>query len=133
MKINNIELPSNKKFGYFFSFIFFIFAIYFYIEHNSVYVFLFLALSLLFIIVTIFTPETLLPLNKLWMSFGFLLGMVISPLVLGILFFLIFTPFAITMRIFGRDELFLKMKTKKTHWINVNKENNYNFNFKNQF
>lgn len=133
MKFNNIELPSNKKFGYFFSFVFFICASYFYIEHKSVYGFLFLALCLLLLTVTIFKSESLLPLNKLWMRFGLILGMIISPIILGILFFFIFTPLGISMRIFGRDELFLKMKTKKSHWINVNQENIFNFNFKNQF
>ena len=67
------------------------------------------------------------------MRFGLIMNMIISPIVLGILFFLIFTPLAVSMRIFGRDELFLKLKTKQTHWINVDQENNLNYKFKNQF
>jgi hypothetical protein len=51
------------------------------------------------------------------MQFGFLLGLIISPIILGIIFFGIFTPFGITMRIFGRDELKLKPSSTDTNWV----------------
>ena len=61
--------------------------------------------------------EALLPLNKLWMQFGLLLGMIVSPIILGLIFFGLFTPIAMLMRISGRDELRLKLTEKASHWI----------------
>ena len=61
--------------------------------------------------------DALLPLNKLWMYFGILLGMIVSPIVLGIVFFGLFTPIAMFMRLSGRDELRLKLTQKASHWI----------------
>ena len=52
------------------------------------------------------------------MKFGILLGMIVSPIIMGIIFFGIFTPIAILMRFSGRDELRLRFKKQKTHWIN---------------
>ena len=67
----------------------------------------------IFLIITITNADALLPLNKLWMKFGILLGMIISPIIMGIIFFVIFTPIAILMRLSGRDELRLRFKKKK--------------------
>ena len=67
----------------------------------------------IFLIITITNADALLPLNKLWMKFGILLGMIISPIIMGIIFFVIFTPIAILMRLSGRDELRLRLKKKK--------------------
>ena len=62
--------------------------------------------------------------------FGILLGMIVSPIILGLIFFLIFTPLAISMRLFGRDELSLNIKEKKTHWKKYNETiNNETFKF----
>jgi hypothetical protein len=77
--------------------------------------------------------EILLPLNKLWMNIGYLLGNFVNPIVLGIIFFLMFVPIAISMRIFRRDELSLKFKDKISYW---KKRENSNFeidSFKQQF
>jgi hypothetical protein len=56
------------------------------------------------------------------MRFGLLLGMIISPIVLGLIFFCLFTPIAILMRISGRDELRLKLNRKVSHWIRRGEE-----------
>ncbi|MDB2564391.1 SxtJ family membrane protein, partial [Amylibacter sp.] len=71
-------------------------------------------------------------LNKLWMSFGFLLGKIVSPLIIGIIFFALFTPIAVVMRLFGRDELRLRFKSKESHWINREISMQPN-SFRNQF
>ena len=73
--------------------------------------------GLSFLVATLVNPDVLLPLNRLWMRFGLLLGMIISPIVMGIIFFGLFTPMSLTMRLFRRDELRLRFKNKKTHWI----------------
>ena len=81
-------------------------------------VYLFLTIFGILLIITIINADILFPLNKLWMKFGILLGMVFGPIVMGIIFFGIFTPIAVLMRFSGRDELRLRLKKQKTYWIN---------------
>ena len=117
MKLSEIELPSNKKFGYFFTSIFALVSMYFLINSVLSWAIFFAIIGVLFFITTFVKASLLLPLNKLWMRFGLLLGQIISPLVLGIIFFGIFTPVAFLMRLSGRDELRLKFKNKTSYWI----------------
>tara|TARA_B110001450_G_C17188520_1_gene306360 strand:+ start:60 stop:458 length:399 start_codon:yes stop_codon:yes gene_type:complete len=132
MKLTNIKLPTNKKFGYFFSGVFLLASIYFfYLKSNNVG-YIFSSLTIIFIITTFLKAELLLPLNKLWMRFGLLLGMIVSPIVLGVIFFGIFTPYGFVMRIMGRDEMNLKIFLKKSYWI-IRSKNSIQTNFKNQF
>ena len=132
MKFSEIELPSNKKFGFFFTFIFAAAAAYFYNSENMTWSLVFVAVSFKFLVITMIRDALLLPLNKLWMRFGFLLGMIISPLVLGLIFFGLFTPIATLMRYSGRDELRLKLSNKSSHWISRS-EPIKSDSFKNQF
>ncbi|MAR41735.1 MAG: hypothetical protein CMA43_00905 [Euryarchaeota archaeon] len=132
MKLSDIELPSNKKFGFFFTIFFMILAGYFYINGSFSLVIAFSITALIFIVITIFRAHYLLPLNKIWMSFGLLLGMIISPIVLGIIFFGLISPIALLMRFFGRDELHLKFQNKSSHWIS-RAEPIQSDSFKNQF
>lgn len=118
MKFSKIEYPSNKKFGFFFAAVFIIIAAYFYINKSINLTYIFVSIAVFFCLAAILKDEILLPLNKLWMRFGLLLGIIISPIVLGLIFFGLFTPIAIVMRLFGRDELRLKFKEKTSHWIN---------------
>ena len=117
MNFSEIELPSNRKFGFFFTFVFTVAATYFYYFENISWTYAFIAASSIFLLVTLIKSDALLPLNKLWMRFGLLLGMIVSPIVLGIIFFGIFTPIATLMRLSGRDELRLKFSQKASHWI----------------
>ncbi len=116
-KYSEIKIPSNKKFGYFFTLVFIIIAGYFYANKSLNLAYIFGTISAIFFIITIFKADLLLFLNKLWIRFGLLLGMIISPFVLGILFFVFFTPIAILMKLIGRDELRLKFKKNITYWI----------------
>ena len=117
MKFSEIELPSNRKFGFFFTFAFAATAAYFYYSANVSWAYFFIGASSLFLLVTLLKSDSLLPLNKLWMRFGLLLGMIVSPIVLGVIFFGLFTPISIFMRQSGRDELRLKFARKGSHWI----------------
>jgi len=92
MKFSEIELPSNRKFGFFFTFVFGTAATYFYYAANVTWTYVFIIAALIFLIVTLVKSDALLPLNQLWMRFGLLLGMVVSPIVLGFIFFGLFTP-----------------------------------------
>jgi hypothetical protein len=118
MKLSEVKLPSNRKFGFFFSTIFLLASLYSYYIDSEIMVYILSPLCGTFLVITIMNPKILLPLNKLWMKFGFLLGMIVSPIIIGIIFFGIFTPIAMIMRLIGRDELRLRLKKKKTHWIN---------------
>ena len=118
---NVIKLPSNKTFGFFFSFIFLLVFFYFFFLDNKVLSLFFLLLFIIFFIVTLVKSSLLLPLNKIWMHFGFLLGKVISPFILGIIFFGLFVPTAFLLRIIKRDLLGLKFLSRSSYWINRNK------------
>ena len=116
MKYSEIELPSNKKFGMFFAAVFLALCGYFYWT-GSVHLSIAMAVvSVVLALIAIIRPVWLLPLNTLWMRFGWLLGAIVSPLVLGMLFFLLFTPLALMMRLFGRDELRIRKQSSGTHW-----------------
>ena len=110
------NLPSNKKFGLFFGAIFLISGLYFFYGNKQTIAVLLIALSALFITVSLFKDDLLFPLNKLWMRLGILLGTIVSPIVLAILFFFMFTPIAIGMKIFKRDELMLKPSNADSFW-----------------
>lgn len=117
MKFSETELPSNKNFGFFFTFVFAVASAYFYNATTVSWAYTFGVSSLSFLIITVAKAEILLPLNKLWMRFGLLLGIIVSPIVLAIIFFGIFSPIAFVMRLSGRDELRLKLSKKPSHWI----------------
>ena len=133
MNFKDIELPSNRKFGLFFAAIFFAAGLYFYLNTKVQYGYPFLGVSVVFILTALLKADLLLPLNKLWMRFGMLLGMVISPIVLGIIFFGLFTPISIMMKIFGRDELRLKLGVRASHWKEKESPRPPAESFKNQF
>lgn len=78
-------------------------------------------------------PKALAPLNKAWFYLGKGLGKVVSPIVLGIIFFGILTPVSILTRLFGRDELRLKRRAINSHWINRTSPVVAAQSFKNQF
>ena len=117
MNFSDVKLPSNKKFGFFFTLVFALLFAYFYKDTNFLLAYTFGVTSLIFLFFTLVKDDILLPLNKLWMRFGLLLGIIISPIVLGIIFFGLFTPIAFIMKLSGRDELRLKFNKKISHWI----------------
>jgi len=127
------QLPSNRKFGYFFTFIFAVLAAYFLYTESTVFFYSFSITSVLFFTVTLVHAEFLRPLNRLWMAFGLLLGKIVSPVVMGIIFFGLFSPISLLMRLLGRDELRLKLNKRTSHWRIRNHADGINNHFKNQF
>jgi Saxitoxin biosynthesis operon protein SxtJ len=97
-------LPSNRTFGWTFTGIFVIAGAYGFWQSGSTLRWL-LALAALTALVTLTREAWLTPLNRGWMSFGELLGRVVSPVVLGLIFFGVFTPVALVMRALGRDAM----------------------------
>ena len=133
MNLPDVNLPSNRKFGFFFTVIFFFLGFYFlFIDHFPGAIgFISLGASLLAI--TIIKDALLLPFNKLWMRFGLVLGKIVNPIVMGIIFFGLFTPIAIFTLMFGRDELRINKRKLDSFWRVKSLDSKNNHSFKNQF
>ncbi len=116
MKFSDIELPSNRKFGFFFSAVFALVAGYFWFKENTQLLSVFGGLLGATLLTTLIKPGLLMPFNKLWMGLGYVIGRIVSPIVLGIIFFVLMTPMGVIQRLFGRDELRLKPQTNTSHW-----------------
>jgi len=132
MDLSNIKLPSNRNFGFFFSFVFFVASAIFYLYDFKIYSLVCVLNLICIFIITLVKPDLLFSLNKIWMQFGLLLGTIMNPIVFGVIFFGMFTPIAILMLLFGRDCLHLKFKKKDTHWLDPEIDDR-NSCFKNQF
>lgn len=130
----NAPLPSNKKFGLLFFGVFFALALYAYSKNEATAIIgLLLLLSSVFLISSFFYQGLLSPLNKAWFMMGLALGKIMSPIVLGIIFFGLITPIALIARLLGRDELKLKRPKKSTYWSEPIGSNSDADSFKNQF
>ena len=125
----DIEISSNRNFGIVFFIVFFLIAVYPLINNGNIRVWS-LIISIIFLIFGLINSKLLLPLNKLWFKFGLLLGSVISPIVMGIIFFLVVTPIALILRAIGKDVLNLKKNNNKTYWIEKSDQKS---TMKNQF
>ena len=133
MRFPELPLPSNKNFGVFISAVLFLASTYFIWTDLKWLGFFMGVLAVIFISIVIVKDDLLLPLNKLWQRLGLLLGTIVSPLVLGVLYFFIFTPIAFFMRISGRDELSLIMHNKLTSWKQKDTQSPTTGSFKKQF
>lgn len=126
--------PSNKSFGFLFAGVCFILSAYaLYHKADELKVYGWLMVSVIVCVVAIAAPSLLTPLNRAWMKLGEVLGKLISPLVLGVIFFLLITPLALISRMLGRDELRLKNTRHATCWIEREHPSPAGDTFKNQF
>ena len=114
--MDDIKISSNRNFGIVFFVVFVLVAFYPLINQGEVRIWSVLV-SLFFLICGIFNSKILTPFNKVWFKFGIILGKIISPIVMGIIFFLVVTPIALLMRILEKDMLNLKFNQKKSYWI----------------
>ena len=115
MRTEKIEIGSNRSFGLVFFFVFLIIAFYPLLNEKPINA-LPLGISIVFLILGLFNSKILNPLNVIWFKFGLLLGRIISPLVMGVIFFVIVTPIGIFMRLIKKDLLNLKFNNNKTYW-----------------
>ena len=122
MKNNKIKIGSNRSFGIIFSVVFLIIAIWPLLSTSEIRYWS-LVISVIFLILGLIKSKILTPLNKIWFKIGITLGNLISPLVMGIVFFLVVTPTSIIMKILGKDLLNLKKNNNKSYWIEKNKQN----------
>ena len=124
-------MPANSSFGRFFSAIFFVAFIYFYLKGLSIFSGILFFFAIFLLISSLYFPLTLEPFNRLWFRFGLLLGKIVSPIVLGAIFFGVITPVALIGRLFGRDPLRLRMNQSSSYWIERSMLDSESF--KNQF
>tara|TARA_Y100000768_G_C23586470_1_gene499593 strand:- start:59 stop:445 length:387 start_codon:yes stop_codon:yes gene_type:complete len=113
------KLPSNRNFGIVFFVVFLVISLYPLISSEGVVKWS-LAISIIFLVLGLINSNILTPLNRLWYKFGIFLGIIISPIVMALIFFLVVTPIGLTMRLLRKDLLNLKYNKKKSYWIEKN-------------
>ena len=114
--MDEVKLSSNRNFGVVFFIVFLLIGLYPLLKGNDLRIWS-LIISFIFLALGLINSRTLTPLNRLWFKFGLLLGKFISPIIMGIIFFIVVTPIGIIMRLFKKDLLNLKFNKKETYWI----------------
>tara|TARA_Y100000591_G_scaffold173235_1_gene149651 strand:+ start:642 stop:1025 length:384 start_codon:yes stop_codon:yes gene_type:complete len=114
--MDNIKIGSNRSFGIVFFVVFLIIALYPLINNKDIRLWS-LIVSLIFLFLGLINSQILTPLNRLWFKFGIFLGKIISPIIMGIIFFLVVTPIGFIMRALGKDLINLKFNNSKSYWI----------------
>ena len=119
---SKIKISSNRNFGLVFFLVFLIVALW-PLKYEEDIRFWSLSLSIIFFILGILNSKLLAPLNKLWFKFGIFLGSIVSPVVMGLVYFLVVVPVGIFMRLLGKDLLKKnKIKNASTYWIERDKQ-----------
>ena len=116
MNQNDIKIGSNKSFGIVFFIVFLLISLYPLTNHENIRIWS-LIISLIFLILGLLNSKILNPFNKLWFKFGMILGRIISPIIMSIIFFLVVTPIALIMKLLKKDLLNLKFNKTNTYWI----------------
>ena len=127
--MEEIKKSSNKSFGIVFFIVFLIISIYPILNDENIRIWP-LFPALIFLILGIKNSRILTPLNNAWFKFGLILGKIVSPVVMGIVFFAVITPISIIMKILRKDLLNLKYNSNKSYWI---KKSEPKSKMKNQF
>lgn len=110
-------LPPNRHFGLLFATVFGLLALWAAWRSSALWVAVFVTLATLFAVLAWRAPQRLAGLNRAWMRLGAILGAIISPIVLGVMFFVLIAPVALLTRAFGRDALRLKKRAVSSYWI----------------
>ena len=116
MKTKDIKIGSNRSFGIVFFIVFVIIALFPLLKGGDLRWWS-LIISFIFLILGLINSNFLTPLNKIWFKFGLFLGNIISPFVMGIIFFFVVTPISLLLKIFGKDVLNLKLNINNSYWI----------------
>ena len=114
--MDDIKISSNKSFGILFFVVFLLIAIYPLINGGDIRIWSGI-ISFIFLVLGLLNSSILTPLNKIWFKFGIILGKIISPVIMAIIFFLVVTPTGLIMRILRKDILNLKYNQNKSYWI----------------
>ena len=114
--MDNIKIGSNRSFGIVFSIVFLLIALYPLINGEEFRTWS-LIIAIIFLVLGLINSKILTPFNKLWFKFGIFLGRLVSPIIMGVIFFLVVTPIGLIMRMIGKDLLNLKFNKHKSYWI----------------
>ena len=117
--MDDIKISSNRNFGIVFFVVFLLIALYPLTYGGEIRIWS-LIISTIFLILGLLNSKILTPLNKIWFKFGILLGKIVSPMIMGVIFFLVVTPIGLIMRLLGKDVLNLKYNKNKSYWIEKN-------------
>lgn len=113
----DVHGSSNRSFGLVFAAVFAAIGLLPLIHGGAVRIWA-LLVAAVFLAAALVFPSALGPLNRLWLKFGLLLHKIVSPVVLGIMFFLVITPIGLFLRARGKDPLRLKPnRQSKSYWI----------------
>ena len=110
------EKTSNKSFGILFFIVFLIIGLWPILTSNDVRLWS-LAISVIFLILGLINSSILEPFKNSWIKLGELLGKIIAPIVMGLVFFTVLTPISFILRLFGKDLLKIKYSKDNTYWI----------------
>ena len=113
---------SNRSFGILFFLVFLGFGLWPLTKELSPNIYL-IIISVVFLVLGLLNSKLLSPFNKIWIKFGEILGKIIAPLIMALVYFLILTPISLLVRVFGKDLLGLKyLKQQNSYWIKRKKE-----------
>ena len=112
---------SNRSFGILFFVVFLIISLWPLLKGNDLRIWS-LIISILFLILGLLKSKFLTPLRRIWIKFGELLGKIISPIVLAVVFFIVVTPIGLFMKILRKDLLNIKFTKDKSYWIKRDKD-----------
>ena len=112
-----MKKSSSKSFGYLFFGVFLALAVWVYVKNQNLNFWL-IGTSLVFLVLTLIKSKLLDVLNDLWIKFGELLGKIVAPIVMSIVFFLIVTPIGLILKIAKKDLLNTRFNDSKTYWTN---------------
>jgi len=114
--MKDIKISTNKSFGLVFFVVFFLISVYPLLNAENIR-FWSLIVAIIFLTLGLLNSKILTPLNKIWFKFGLLLGSIVSPIVMSVIFFFVVTPISLIMRILGKDILNLKWNNSNSYWI----------------
>ena len=129
MNYKDIKIGSNRSFGVVFFVVFLLIGLWPILKGNELRIWA-IVISLIFLILGILNSKILTPFNKVWFRFGIFLGNFISPIIMGIVFFLVVTPTGLIMKLFRKDLINLKKNNSSTYWI---EKKDIKSSMKNQF
>ena len=129
MNYKELKIGSNKSFGVVFFVVFLLIGLWPILKGNELRIWS-IVISLIFLILGILNSKILTPFNKVWFRFGIFLGNFISPIIMGIVFFLVVTPTGLIMKLFRKDLINLRKNNSSTYWI---EKKDIKSSMKNQF
>ena len=108
---------SNRSFGLLFFVFFLVISFWLFTKNSEINLYL-ISIALIFLVLGLLNSKILSPLNKAWIKLGEILGRIVAPVVMAIVYFLILTPISLLVRLFGKDLIGMKFSNDiKSYWI----------------